>query len=172
MIKYVFKDSPLTIKASDKANAQKIGEALAKIAETAGGQLTPSAVVEAARKSSNVLHKHFEWDDTKAAQQWRVEQARSVIQCIHAEDRAVASGHVRAFVSIATNDGRAYHTIAAIKESVDLQSRVLEQADRDLEAFERRYNALQDVCAVVREAREILRAKRTKKAKTETRVGT
>lgn len=171
MIKYVFKDSPLTIKASDKADAQKIGEALAKVAAKGGGSLTPTAVVETARNPRNVLHKHFEWDDSKAAQQWRVEQARSVIQCIHAEDSSASQGHVRAFISVATNEGRAYHTIAAVKESVDLQSRILKQADRDLEAFERRYQALQDVCAVVHKAREILKDKAKEKSKHETRVG-
>ena len=45
MIKYTFKDEPLTIKNKAKATPQKIGEALAKIAAASKGHLTPKAVV-------------------------------------------------------------------------------------------------------------------------------
>lgn len=161
-MKYVFKDSPITIKGSYKADAQKIGEALERIASVSGGSLTPTSVVEAAKNQRNPLHKHFEWDDSIAAQSWRIEQARSIIQCIHAMDDDAESGRARAFISVTTKDGTAYHTLGAIKESVDLQAQVLKQAERDLEAFEKRYKSIQDICAIVKSAREAIIAKRKK----------
>lgn len=162
MIKYVFRDSPLTIRAASKADPQRIGEALAKIAADGGGELTPKAVVETARNPRHVLHRHFEWDDNKAAELFRQDQARSIIRSIHAEDDDASEGHAPAFVSVADKGGVSYRTLDAIKNSADLQARVLAAAERDLEAFNRRYTSLQDVCAIIRTAQAAVAAKRKK----------
>lgn len=169
MIKYVFRDAPITIKGADKADPQRIGEALSKIAAEANGELTPKAVVENARNPRHVLHKHFEWDDAKAAESFRIEQARTVIRCIHAEDEDASEGHAPAFVSISDKGGVSYRTLADIKSSADLQARVLAQAERDLEAFNRRYTSLQDICAIIRTAQAEIKRKR---AKSENRAST
>ena len=50
--------------------------------EDAQGRLTPDAVVNAARDSENPLHPHFEWDDTKAAEAHRRNQARTLIKTV------------------------------------------------------------------------------------------
>lgn len=44
------------------------------------GSLTPEAVVDDARDPESVLHPCFEWDDTKAAHQHRLNQARGLIR--------------------------------------------------------------------------------------------
>lgn len=160
MVKYVFKDSPVTIKNAAKADPQKIGDALAKIAESGGGELTPRAVVETARNPRNALHQFFEWDDSKAAESYRLDQARTVIRCIHAEDDDASEGHAPAFVSISDKGGTSYRTLDAVKNSADLQARVLAQAERDLEAFQKRYTALEEVCAIVRNAQAAIQARR------------
>lgn len=162
MIRYVFKEAPLTIKAADKANPQKVGEALAEIAAEGGGELTPHAVLEAARKPTHVLHRHFEWDDGKAAEAYRIDQARNVIRSVHVEDSDAASGHTVAFISIADKSGTSYRALSEVRNSADLQSRVLAQAERDLEAFERRYHALQDVCEIIRTAQAAVKRRREK----------
>ena len=41
--------------------------------------LTAEAIVEQAKKKKSELHEFFEWDDTKAAEQWRIQQARILI---------------------------------------------------------------------------------------------
>jgi hypothetical protein len=168
MVKYVFRDSPLTIKAADKADPQKIGEALEKIAAEANGELTPRAVVDAARMPRHVLHRHFEWDDQKAAEAWRLDQARAVIRLIHVEDVDASDGHSSAFISVSAKSGTSYRTLDAIKNSADLQAAVLAQAERDLEAWERRYHQLQDICEIVRSAQTAIKEKRKK---IETRAG-
>jgi hypothetical protein len=43
------------------------------------GLLTPSLVVERARDSMSVLHACFEWNDTTAAEKYRLQQARTLI---------------------------------------------------------------------------------------------
>ena len=46
------------------------------------GRLTPAVIVKDARRPTSILHDQFEWDDGKAAQQWREEQARVLIRSI------------------------------------------------------------------------------------------
>lgn len=160
-IKYTFKtDEPLAIKAADKASAQKIGEALAIITEKSKGHLVPLAVVEAARDRKSVLHKHFEWSDELAAEKYRLDQARSLIRSIHVEGADTKDGIVRAYLSIREKSGVSYRSIGDVLNSADLQQRVLAQAEKDLLAFEARFAKLEDVCSLVRAARERLSARR------------
>lgn len=163
MPKYVFDpEHVLSIKAADKADPQKIGEALEAIAEKAGGHLTPEAVVDAAREKRHVLHRHFEWDDQKAAEAFRLDQARNIVRSIHVENDETESGLARAYLSIQDRGGRSYRSISDVLASADLQSKVLASAETDLLAFERRYRSLTDVCAIVREAREQIASRRSK----------
>ncbi len=83
-----------------KANAQKVGEELEAIPLK-----DADSVVKAARKSKGELHKCFEWDDTKAGQEYRKEQARYILRMIVTEVESTAGGettivHVRAFESV------------------------------------------------------------------------
>ena len=160
MIRYAFKsDEVLTIKAAGKADPQKIGEALAKITDDNKGHLTPHAVVETARNPRHVLHRHFEWDNKKAAESFRLDQARSLVRSIHVE-ADTETGTARAFLSVRDTDGVSYRGLSDVLKSHDLQQRVLNQAEKDLIAFEARYRSLEDVCALVRAARERLSERR------------
>jgi hypothetical protein len=161
-IKYVFKeDGILSIKGKDKADPQVIGEALSKISEAAGGHLIPGAVVDAARDRKSPLHPHFEWSDKVAAEAFRVDQARSLIRCIHVSTDETESGVARAFLSVRDKEGTSYRTISDVLSSADLQQRILAQAERDLLAFENRYQSLQDICDLIRQARERLAVRRS-----------
>ena len=44
------------------------------------GRLTPEQIVDEARPEDSILHPCFEWDDSKAAESWRIEQARDLIK--------------------------------------------------------------------------------------------
>lgn len=140
MIHYAFADRPLILNNAKKADPQKIGEALAKIAGANQGLLAPEVVVKAAENPRNALHQHFEWDDAKAANAYRLSQARTIIRLIATED--VEGDAVPAFYSISDKGGRAYRSYAEVKESPRLQRLILESARRDLEAFQRRYRQL------------------------------
>ena len=74
--------------------------ALLDLAEECDGLLTTDAVLEAAADPGHVLHKHFEWDDGKAAEAHRRWQARALIaRCrITLDPRTETS--IRAFVSL------------------------------------------------------------------------
>jgi len=53
-----------------------------RIAEIDDGKLSPESVVRDAKKRSSPLHKFFEWDDSKAAHEHRIYQARELIRSI------------------------------------------------------------------------------------------
>ena len=157
MIRYEFKDAPLTIKNAKKADPQKIGEAIDKVATANDGHIKPAAIVEAARASRSPLHRHFEWDDEKAADAYRIEQARTLIRSIRTIDD---TGDAKpAFLSVNEKAGVSYRTFSDVMSSTDLQYAVLKQADRDLEAWESRYQELTDICKVVSTARGMLSKK-------------
>lgn len=161
MISYIFKDGPVTIKNARKADPQKIGTALAKIAEQQKGRLTPPAVVDAARDNRHPLHRFFEWDDALAAEGYRLEQARTLIRSvriIREDDEEPAP----AFLSIADKGGTSYRALQEVMDNADLQSSVLQAAERDLAAFEKRYRSLADICEIIHAAREKIAARRTK----------
>ena len=50
--------------------------------EAASGVLTPEAVLEAAKSPESILHDSFTWDDSEAAHQHRLYQARKLISSV------------------------------------------------------------------------------------------
>lgn len=145
MVRYVFRsDEAIPIKAASKADAQAIGTALEKISAQNGGELSPGAIVEAARNSRHVLHKHFEWDNEKAAEAYRLDQARAIVRLIRTIDEE-SETEPRAFVSVKGDNGTSYRSHSEVKKSADLQMAVLKQARADLESFQRRFRDLTEV---------------------------
>lgn len=49
------------------------------------GRLLPADVVEAARDPASPLHSHFEWNDSAAAEKYRLDQARTLIRSVKIE---------------------------------------------------------------------------------------
>ena len=60
-----------------KTDAQKVCNELLDIGDEIE-EIQPEDIVEAARDESKELHKCFEWDDNKAAEKYRLHQARQL----------------------------------------------------------------------------------------------
>jgi hypothetical protein len=54
------------------------------------GSLTPENVLDASRVETAVLHKLFNWDDAKAAEHYRLQQARTILNNI--EVKVISNG--------------------------------------------------------------------------------
>lgn len=65
-----------------KAAAQKIGERIEVLMAKKGGEVVPSDVVEDARKKTSPMHRYFDWDDSVAAEKYRLSQARKILRSI------------------------------------------------------------------------------------------
>lgn len=156
MIRYVFKEEPLIFKNADKADAQKMGEEVARHGVEAGGPIDVNAIVDGARERASAFHDHLEWDDKKAAHIHRCDQVRAIIRSIRIVSEEIGEEPVRAFVSVADR-GTAYRHINDVRASPHLSTLVLKQAERDLNAFMQRYRELEDVCKLAKSARAKVR---------------
>lgn len=172
MVQYIFhEDEPLKIKNAKMAQAQVIGDALDEIRLARGGELQPMNVVDAARDPKHALHPHFEWDDSVAAEAFRLDQARSIIRIVRIADDSLDEGSARAFISIASDKGVSYRSLDEVKRSSDLRAAVLAGAERDLDAFQRRYRELKEICALVEPAKQAVRSRRQRSGAQENRAG-
>lgn len=86
-----------------KGDAQAIGEELASI-----DKLTPESVVKKARSKRSAMHECFTWDDDKAAHQWRLQEARHVVNAIVVVAEADEQIEARVYESVVINDERQY----------------------------------------------------------------
>jgi hypothetical protein len=64
------------------AQKKAIADRLAQLTQLNGGRLTPEAVVADAADANSPMHGQFEWDDTEAARQYRLDQARTLIRSV------------------------------------------------------------------------------------------
>ena len=158
MIRYVFRDAPNPIvKRVKKADPQKIGEALDEVKRATKGKCNARTFLKAATDRSNYLHRFLEWNDRVAGHAHRLEQMRELVRCIDIVSPDDDDKQIPAFISLtADKGGRSYHLVQDVLESVDLQVAALKQARADLESYERRFAAFDDLCSALRKARELI----------------
>ena len=93
-------------------------------------EITPEAVVATAKSPKSPLHKFFEWDDSLAAQKYRLHQARNLILSIKFENE---NGEAqRVFESVMIKNQRQYVAIETIESSQALVDQVIEAAFKEL----------------------------------------
>lgn len=135
--------------------ATKVGCELGKISKGHGG-LTANLVVEAAKKRTSPLHSFFEWSDTEAAKQYRLEQARHLIRCVvvkyDAPENAVP---VRAYITFDASPeeedlGRdvRYLSTHEVLTDKELRDRLVRQAWREFQLWRNRYEHLNELAHV------------------------
>jgi hypothetical protein len=148
-MEYRFKENTVVVLPNwDKADPQEIGETLDAIRMNNGGELQPRHVVEEAKKPSSLIHRYFEWDNGKAANLFRVSQARKLIGCIEVVD--ISRNGVKstpAFVSLNNGEGVSYRSVSDVIASKEMQKAIMEQAERDLRGYLRRYQSLKNICS-------------------------
>ncbi len=79
-----------------------VEQALRDLIKRNGGSITPAIVLQEAKKAKSPLHSHFNWDDSEAANQWRLSQAAELIRKVKvtlvvSPERTV---RVRAFMNV------------------------------------------------------------------------
>lgn len=137
--------------------AQDILQKLAK----EHGQLTPEIVIDYAKPQESPLHQFFQWDDSKAAELYRLEQARGLIRRIKVEyvTEETKTVTVRAYHCITpeipttddNGDEQPNRGVYVPLETAmsDYRSQLMAQCKRDMESFKRKYAALKEVANVI-----------------------
>jgi hypothetical protein len=100
---------------------------LEQMARQNGGVLKIDDVLEAAKDERNILHGHFEWDDSEAAKQYRREQARTLIQKCKIVVLDSTPTHVRAFISLPSDreSGGGYRMVAHVLNDENMKAEFL-----------------------------------------------
>lgn len=138
--------SPPTEKESTKEILQKIAEQ--------NGALTPEAVLDFAKPKTSPIHHLFEWSNSKAAELYRLTQARELIRRIKVEyiTEESKSVTVRAYHHVTTqqdsDESRGVYVPLDVAMS-NYRDQLLAQCMRDMEAFRRKYAALQEIADVI-----------------------
>lgn len=115
-------------------DATVIGNYLYKLSKEGEVILQARDVVEVARDEKNILHKYFTWDDNKAAEEYRIWQARQLIASV-VEVRIVdhKNREVRSFWNIKSEDEeRAYVTYDVMTSNEDYIEQLLTEIQEEM----------------------------------------
>ena len=131
--------------ARHKADAEAVGAEIEALAFA--GLVIAEAVVERAEDPASVLHPCFQWNDTIAATEYRLEQARLIVRSlvlVRAGENNEPERIVRAFVCVRQENetAKVYISTSAAMQDDDLRSQVLQQAFRELGWFKRKYGEM------------------------------
>ena len=148
-------------------DAVVIGRELSRLGET----ITPHQVVDTARRPASPLHRFFEWQDSVAAEKFRLSQARHVVNHLTIEVK-MPSGQVKplkAFYSQMVeredDDGeivaeRKYLSITLVQREPVSANNAITQAKSELLAWKVRWQDYSDYFGPVIDAIQTIRRKR------------
>lgn len=138
-----------------KASAQEAGLMMEELERTVG--LTKETLLEANRKEGTVLHNEFTWNDTEAAEAYRLEQAKHILSNITIVTGEKNETPVRAFLSIAQDTGkdRRYESLRVIVSDETKTEKLMQTAIRELTAFRKKYTMLTELKRIFAEIDEL-----------------
>lgn len=126
-----------------RVNAQIAGQMCQQLESE--GRLSAKNLLDANRPEDAPLHHEFEWNDGKAAELYREQQARTIINSlIVLPDNAEP---VRAYFKI-ESVGNTYQSIRTIMQKEDSRQALFDVALRELSAIRRKYDSITKLSAV------------------------
>ena len=148
------------------ADAQRMGPELMRL-HNRDGELQKRTVVDEAKSPRSKLHRYFQWDIQKAAEQNWLDTAGHIIRSIRIEVRAstrAAPKQIRAFVKL-DKSIKGYTPITEVLKREDYTSMMLARALEEAEVWRKRYanlaeftDTFQGVDVMLAHAQERLRA--------------
>ena len=125
--------------------AEIVGAHIEMLREKMRGELTPEDILADAKHDNSPLHSFFEWSDSAAAQQYRLQQARGLIRSVVAvyvqPDRPAI--RTRAYVHVARpGDEPHYREASHAMSQKSTRDDVLKRALGELIGWQRRYSEL------------------------------
>lgn len=143
-------------------NAAACGEVLQSL--DGERRLTPANVVAVARPVESPLHGGFEWDDSAAAEAYRLDQARYILRSIVVvRDADNPKSAIRAFVTVTGDETPAdkpqtiYMSIEAALADPVKRDEIVSRARRELDEWRDRYKQIRefsDVFAAIDRVRD------------------
>lgn len=130
-------------------SAEKVAKHIEKLTEKYG-ECTREQFLDSARSEKSAMHKLFEWDDTKAAEKYRLIQAQQIICSLKVtvteEDHTPIT--VRAFVTTSEQKVGYVHIRDAMSDE-EKRQKVIEEAKRDARWYMDKYEHLVELAGVI-----------------------
>lgn len=128
-----------------KADPQKAALQFEELEKTVG--LTAQNLLDANRDPDAILHNEFEWDDTVAAEQYRVHQAGQIIRmlCVETESNPDVSSSTPIRAYFQTSENKSYEHISVILKNESKYQEMLSRAYSELKTFQRKYEKLSEL---------------------------
>ncbi len=114
------------------------------------GILTPENVVAHAVSPDSPIHDRFDWDETKAAHQWRLQQARGLIREVQVvwEGREIEEFY-NVTISQNTKQKRGYVSLKKVLSDSGLHNQVLLEALKELRHWQEKYRTLSELKGII-----------------------
>ena len=142
---------------------RKLAEALGKTLDalrSRKGRFAARDVVRAARSKSSPIHSLFEWNNARAAEMFREEQARGYIRSLVVVVEGDDGGEIAVPVAVSFGPGDGYTATEVVMSSTQLRARLIQQALEEAEGWRARYRHLKELAAVF-EAIERVKSRRS-----------
>jgi len=125
-------------------------------------KLEPKDVVSSAENPRSYLHRYFEWDDTRAAHQYRLHRARHLLASIEVVIApAVQSKPVRAYAAFrkdGTPQQKEYVTITDALADPEKRQELLHRAMKEILRWRKEYRALEELAPIFSEVDKLAEA--------------
>lgn len=133
---------------------QEVGDRLMLLYKEHDHRLVPEVVVADATSPHSPLHSYFDWDQSEAAQKWRVHQARLLINRVRVEVITDDQPPVRVRGFIATEAvtgeyGQGYVSVDDIEHKSKDAAAVLASIERDINRLRRKYKGFESLFETV-----------------------
>jgi len=132
--------------AGEHPEASIVGAHIEMLREKFKGEITPEDVLEDAKNDNSPLHSFFEWSDSAAAHQHRLQQARGLIRSVVAvyvrEDKPAVK--TRAYVHIPQGETSHYREASHAMSQKSTRDVVLKRALEELIGWQKRYHDLHE----------------------------
>ena len=132
-----------------KVSAEVVGEVCEQLQDSAAG-LSPATLLDASRDENAPLHGEFIWNDSEAAEKYRLSQAAGMIRNLTIISKRTDGSEVRdrAYVSAPGGNSK-YMALSHAMSRIDLREHMLKQARMDCTCFMAKYKRLQELTSVV-----------------------
>lgn len=120
-----------------KADAQKVAD------EIGDNRISPQELLEKARDVNSELHKCFEWNDSIAAEKYRLQQARGVLVNLVYKTEKKDAEPIR-YLQVTTQKNVYQPTKMFLVQEDEYQA-LLKRAKSELESFKKRYHTLSEL---------------------------
>lgn len=143
---------------SRPVTAEAVANHIKKL-EAQYGEVTREIFLESARPEDSEMHKLFEWDDAKAAEQYRLHQA-SVIICsvqVTTNEESCKPIITRAFVQT-SETATGYVNIHRAMSEDDKRAEVIERAKAEARWFISKYQAFEELADLIEAMSRIVEA--------------